>query len=268
MAPCCPALGSDLVDAMQNRPNAPTPIDPFVVRLLKRTVLVLLGPFYFLIIAFVPLLCAGRKGFRGWYWRLVKRSCSRLLWLLSIRADMTAADRAALASDTGSIIVINHRSHLDGFALMHVVPDAKWFTFAAKSEFWKSKLLRTGFDGAGLVPIERASGSVAMETLTGAVQAMPPRRSVVLFPEGTRTKTQSLGEFKAGAVLVARQTGRTITPIVIHDSDRLLPRDAHVPASGTIHIEVLDPFICDLDAPVDDDVARLRNSMMAAFDAP
>ena len=106
-----------------------------------------------------------------------------------------------------------------------------------------------------------------METLTGAVHAMPPRRSVVLFPEGTRTKTQSLGEFKAGAVLVARQTGRTITPIVIHDSDRLLPRGAHVPASGTIHIEVLDPFICDLDAPVDDDVARLRNSMMAAFDA-
>ena len=39
---------------------------------------------------------------------------------------MSPADRQALAEDTGSLIVINHRSHLDGFALMDVVPDAKW----------------------------------------------------------------------------------------------------------------------------------------------
>lgn len=256
------------MDAMKNIPGTSAPIDAFPIRLIKRSILILLGPFYFLFIGFIPLLCAGRKGFRGWYWRKVKRACSHLLWLLSLRAEMTDTDKAALAADTNSIIVINHRSHLDGFALMHVVPDAKWFTFAAKSEFWKSRLLRTGFDGAGLVPIERASGSVAMETLTAAVRDMPPRRSVVLFPEGTRTKTQSLGEFKAGAVLVARATGRSITPIVIHDSDRLLPRGKFMPASGTIRIETLPPFICDPGATVDEDLARLRAAMMAAFDAP
>ncbi|MCX7559375.1 lysophospholipid acyltransferase family protein [Sulfitobacter sp. F26204] len=253
---------------MNQNPSSPIdgPIDPFPVRLIKRFALVLLGPIYFLFIAFVPLICAGRRGFRGWYWRRVKRACSRLLWLLSLRAEMSAEDRAALAANTNSIIVINHRSHLDGFALMHVIPDAKWFTFAAKSEFWKSRLLRTGFDGAGLVPIERASGSVAMETLTAAVRDMPPRRSVVLFPEGTRTKSQSLGEFKAGAVLVARATGRSIQPIVIHDSDRLLPRGKMNPASGIIRLEALPPFICDPKASVDNDVARLRTAMLAVFD--
>ena len=112
--------------------RAPRAIDPWSVRLVKRALLVLLGPVYFLYIAFVPLLCSKRRGFRGWYWPLVKRACSRLLWLLSIRTEMTQADRAALAVDTNSIIVINHRSHLDGFALMDVVPDAKWITFAAK----------------------------------------------------------------------------------------------------------------------------------------
>jgi 1-acyl-sn-glycerol-3-phosphate acyltransferase len=39
-----------------------------------------------------------------------------------------------------------------------------------------------------------------------------------------------------------------------------------VPRSGTIRIEVLAPFICDPDAPVDADVARLRGAMVAAFD--
>ena len=245
---------------------APAALDMAIVRALKRAVLFLLGPFYFLFVAFVPLLCSHRRGFRGWYWPFVKRACSRLLWLLSIRADMTEVDRAALAADTGSIIVINHRSHLDGFALMDVMPDAKWITFAAKKELCDAALLRHGFKGAGLVEIDRKSGQIALETLTAAVQAMPARRSVVLFPEGTRTKSESLGAFKAGAVLVARTTGRTIRPIIIHASDRLLPRGKFLPKSGTIRVEVLPSFECDRAASVDEDLARLRSAMMKAFD--
>ncbi|WP_299356825.1 lysophospholipid acyltransferase family protein [uncultured Shimia sp.] len=241
-------------------------IDPFPIRLVKRVSLVVLGPVYFLFIAFVPLLCGKKKGFRGWYWRLVKRACSRLLWLLSIRVEMSDDNKRDLAEDTDSLIVINHRSHLDGFTLMDVVPDEKWFTFAAKKELCDAALLRVGFTGAGLIEINRKSGKVAMETLSDAVREMPARRSVVLFPEGTRTTTESLGEFKAGAVLVARESGRKIRPIVILDSDRLLPRGRFVPASGTIRVVALPPFDCDLGASVDDDVARLRASMMAVFD--
>ncbi|MEM7296240.1 MAG: lysophospholipid acyltransferase family protein [Pseudomonadota bacterium] len=185
---------------------------------------------------------------------------------MSIRTEMTEADSAALAADTGSIIVINHRSHLDGFALMDALPDAKWITFAAKKELCDAALLRHGFKGAGLVEIDRRSGAVALETLTEAVRAMPERCSVVLFPEGTRTKSESLGPFKAGAVMVARATDRTIRPIVIHASERLLPRGKHLPKSGTVRVEVLPSFECDHSASVDEDVARLRGAMMAAFE--
>lgn len=255
---------------MTNDPGTHRPetlaVDRFPVRLIKRTVLVVTGPFYFLFIAFVPLLCARRSGFRGWYWKLVKRACSRLLWLLGIRVEMSEASKRELSADTGSIIVINHRSHLDGFTLMDVVPDEKWFTFAAKKELCDAALLRTGFTGAGLVEIDRNSGKAALETLRVAVRQMPMRRSVVLFPEGTRAKTESLGAFKPGAVLVARETGRTIRPIVILDSDRLLARGKVIPRSGTIRIEVLAPFICDPNASADEDVARLRGAMMAVFD--
>ncbi len=244
----------------------PAATDPAGLRVLKRMLLFLLGPFYFLFIASVPLICGKRPGFRGWYWPLVKRACSRLLWLLSIQTEISKADSDTLTSDIDSIIVINHRSHLDGFALMDVMPDAKWITFAAKKELCDAALLRHGFKGAGLVEIDRKSGTVALETLTAAVHAMPARRSVVLFPEGTRTRSESLGAFKAGAVIVARATGRTIRPIVIHASDRLLPRGKHLPKSGTIRIEVLPSFECDPDSSVDDDVARLRGSMMAVFD--
>ncbi|SLN18808.1 1-acyl-sn-glycerol-3-phosphate acyltransferase [Pseudoruegeria aquimaris] len=234
-------------------------------RRARRVLLVLAGPFYFLAIAFAPVLCRHRAGFRGWYWRSVKRACSRLLWLLGIRAEMSEADKARLAGDTDSLIVINHRSHLDGFCLMHVVPDEKWFTFAAKKEFFSSRLLRTGFTAAGLVPIDRSNGKLALKTLVDAVKSMPARRSVVLFPEGTRSEADVLGPFRAGAVLAARETGRRILPIVIHDSDALLPRGRFSPKPGTIHLEVLPAIDCDPGASVDDDVARLHGAMRAAL---
>lgn len=243
-----------------------TRVDPLPLRLVKRAALILFGPVYFVLIAFAPLMCARRRGFRGWYWRRVKRACSQLLWLLSIRVDMSEADRRALAEDTGSVIVINHRSHLDGFLLMDAIPDQKWFTFAAKKELFDAALLRTGFTGAGLVEIDRSSGKVAMETLSAAVRDMPARRSVVLFPEGTRARTDTLGEFKAGAVVVARETGRTIRPIVIHRSERLLPRGRFFPKSGVLRVEALPPFVCNPDIPVDEDVTRLRESMAEVFD--
>ncbi|SMX45941.1 lysophospholipid acyltransferase family protein [Actibacterium lipolyticum] len=243
--------------------DAPTPA---IIRIPKRIALVLLGPFYFLFIAFIPVLCQSRRGFRGWYWKTVRRACSRLLWLLSIRVEISPEAREALRSDENSIIVINHRSHLDGFALMDILPDEKWITFGAKKELCDAALLRRGFSSAGLVEIDRKSGKLALDTLRDAVKTMPTRRSLVLFPEGTRAKTKTLGEFKAGAVLVARETDRLIRPIVILNSDGLLPRGKFSPLSGSIKIEVLAPFACDLDSSADDDVARLRATMSDVFE--
>jgi 1-acyl-sn-glycerol-3-phosphate acyltransferase len=241
-------------------------LDSTPVRVLKRAALIIVGPIYFLFITFIPLLCGRRDGFRGWYWRTIKRAASRLLWLLSIRTDISDADLQALAEDTDSIIVVNHRSHLDGFALLDIIPDEKWVTFAAKKELCDTFLLKTGFKGAGLIEIDRSSGRVAMMALGRAVRGMEKRRSVVLFAEGTRTKTKSLGPFKAGAVFIARQTGRTIRPIVIHDSDRLMARDAFVPKSGTLRIDVLPPFTPDKSLSTEADIDRLRDQMVAVFD--
>lgn len=247
------------------RDRARQTIDPRPIQIVKRALLILTGPFVFLFLAFAPSFCRKRRGFRGWYWRTVKRACDWLMWMLSIKVTMSDTDRSTLAADENSIIVINHRSNLDGFTLMVTVPDEKWFTFAAKKELFDTRLLSTGFKGADLVEIDRKSGKVAMQTLSDAVRDMPPRRSVVLFPEGTRTKSETLGEFKAGAVVVARETGRVIRPIVIHHSEVLLPRGKIFPRSGTLRVEVLEPFEPNPDKDTKAETARLRTQLLNAF---
>ncbi|WP_170482331.1 hypothetical protein [Ruegeria arenilitoris] len=50
------------------------------------------------------------------------------------------------------------------------------------------------------------------------------------------------------------------------DGPKVMPRDKHLPKSGTIRVEVLPSFKCDHSASVDEDVDRLRGAMMAVFD--
>ncbi|PRY25315.1 1-acyl-sn-glycerol-3-phosphate acyltransferase [Aliiruegeria haliotis] len=245
---------------------ASIPIGKQLITLLKRLALLVAGPAIFLFVCAAPYVCENRKGFRAWYWCLVPRSCGWLLWLLSIRVDISEGSVKRMAGDVNSLFVVNHRSHLDGFALLSNVPREKWVTFGAKKELFQKALLGRGFRAAGLVEIDRKSGSQALQVLVEAVRTMPARRSLILFPEGTRARDDGLGVFKAGAVLVARETGRSIRPVVIANSDLLLPRKAIVPRPGVIRIEVLDTFHCNAEAEVDAEVARLRGAMVQAYD--
>ena len=52
-------------DTFAMRDATTAAIDPFPLRLVKRALLILLGPVYFLFIAFAPWACAKRKGFKG-----------------------------------------------------------------------------------------------------------------------------------------------------------------------------------------------------------
>lgn len=235
--------------------------------LAKRTLLIVTGPFIFLFVAFIPTLCGKRPGFRGWFWRTVSRSCSWLLWFLDVNVEISDAAIEALRTDENSIIAVNHRSHLDGFSMLHVIPDEKWVTFGAKKELCEAALLKRGFDGAGLLKIDRLKGRDALSSLTDAVAEMPKRRSPILFVEGTRATKPGLSPFKAGAVLIAQQTGRAVRPFVISHSDTLLPRGKFFPFKGSIHIDVLDQMQFDSEENTDAAVARLRTAMAAAYDA-
>jgi len=233
--------------------------------LAKRTLLIVTGPFIFLFVAFVPTICGKRPGFRGWFWRTVSRSCSWLLWFLDVKVKISDAAVEALRTDENSIIAVNHRSHLDGFSMLHVIPDEKWVTFGAKKELCEAALLKRGFDGAGLLKIDRQKGRDALSSLTDAVAEMPSRRSPILFVEGTRATKPGLSTFKAGAVLIAQQTGRAVRPFVISHSDTLLPRGKFFPFKGTIHIDVLAQMSFDAEENTDAAVARLRAAMAAAY---
>ena len=113
--------------------------------------------------------------------------------------------------------------------------------FAAKTELWKHPVVGAVLDTLGMVPIDRDRPDRAIESLNRAGAERP---SLVIFPEGTRSRTGALLPFRKGAFVLAIATGLPIVPVVCRGTRRLMPRGSRltvVPGDVEIVIEAPIP---------------------------
>jgi 1-acyl-sn-glycerol-3-phosphate acyltransferase len=66
-------------------------------------------------------------------------------------------------------------------------------------------------------------------------------RSLVIFPEGTRSKNGQLGKFKGGAMKIAMETGAKVVPVLIEGSRERLEATGNI-TPGTVYVTFLDPI--------------------------
>ena len=123
------------------------------------------------------------------------------------------------------VIVTNHQSMLD-IPLMYVLPlNFKW---VSKKEVQKMPIFGWVLWMHGDIPVERGSRRSAKRMMERCVERLSRGTSVIVFPEGTRTRTGEIGRFKDGAFLVAKSAGVGIQP-----DERLARADAaHLPRAG------------------------------------
>ena len=93
----------------------------------------------------------------------------------------------------------------------------------------------------GDIPVERGSRRSAKRMMERCVECLSRGTSVIVFPEGTRTRTGEIGRFKDGAFLVAKSAGVGIQPVVI-DGTWSLMKGWRVRMPHTFRVRVLDPI--------------------------
>jgi 1-acyl-sn-glycerol-3-phosphate acyltransferase len=122
------------------------------------------------------------------------------------------------------ILVSNHISGYDIFALAAVLPVQ--FYFIGKKELNRIPLFGTAWRAAGHVSIDRSNRATAIASLTAAADRIRRERGVVIiFPEGTRSRTGALQPFKKGAFLMAADASIAIIPVMISGSRGIFQRD-------------------------------------------
>ena len=127
------------------------------------------------------------------------------------------------------ILCPNHECHLDVFFVASLLPPAlrRDLVCFAKREHFDSSGTRMIAALAGAMPVDR-DGDVR-PALRAAAQALRAGRTLLIHPEGTRTKTGALGPFRAGAALVALECGVPLVPVRITGAFAVFPESRSLP---------------------------------------
>ncbi len=143
------------------------------------------------------------------------------------------------------VLVANHRSLVDILALYKVRRPFKW---VSKAENFKLPFVGMVLSLSNCVRINRESVRSGLQFISQAEKEMKKGSSVMLFPEGTRSKTKEMREFRDGAFVLAKRMQCGIIPIVHIGTEKTFPRGkgAWVLKGKTrINIRVLDEIPAD-----------------------
>ena len=116
----------------------------------------------------------------------------------------------------GVILASNHRSFLDPFAIGCCL--GRPIYFVAKQELFKNPMLGWILNCLGAFPIKR--GASDDESVATSLALLEHGQAVVIFPEGTRIRTGSLGSPRRGVGRLALQSGKPVVPIAVTNSER------------------------------------------------
>lgn len=145
-----------------------------------------------------------------------------------------------LISARPCVFLFNHQSKIDPFVLTKVLRGG--VTGVAKEELKNVPGLGQLFQVAGVAFIDRNSATRARNMLEPALAKVRDEgMSLIIAPEGTRSATPRLGEFKRGAFHIAMQAGVPVVPIVIRNAGELMWRGAQMIRRGTVEVVVLPP---------------------------
>jgi 1-acyl-sn-glycerol-3-phosphate acyltransferase len=136
------------------------------------------------------------------------------------------------------VFASNHQSHLDILCLLGFLPGET--RFAAKKQLWQHRIMAGILDTLEMVPIDRDQPEQAIGALDRAARK---RRSIVIFPEGTRSRNGSLQPFKKGAFALAIASGMPIVPVVCRGTRRLMPKGSRLTVvPGKVEIVICPPI--------------------------
>jgi len=164
------------------------------------------------------------------------------------------------------IYMPNHQSDFDIPVLMaHLKSPFRWL---AKAELFKIPIFGQAMRRAGYISIERKDRRSAFESLKKAAKIIRNGVSVLIFPEGTRSKDGSIASFKKGGFLLAVDSGVPIVPIIICGTREIMHKDRLVIKPGNVTLEIRKPIETSAYTrkSKDDLMKTVRDAICESFD--
>jgi 1-acyl-sn-glycerol-3-phosphate acyltransferase len=156
------------------------------------------------------------------------------------------------------VVVANHGSHADTAALLAALPPASRPVFAAAADYWFDVPARRAVASglAGILPVRRGEQGAYAALLAAARPALAAGRTVVVYPEGTRSTDGRVGAFHSGAVRLAADCGVALVPAAVLGTRDVLPKH------GRVRLSPMEVRIGAPRAPEATDAGQLRADVL------
>ena len=170
--------------------------------------------------------------------RLTKLLDRIILFLAGIHVEVEGKEK--ISGQGGYVYVGNHRSFVDVTAVFLALPGD--LRFLAKKEIYKIPLVSFALRTMGIIEVDRSNPEAAAKSIDRAVGEIRSGRSIILFPEGTRSRSPHMLPFKKGAFVLAIKAKAPIVPITLLGMAELLRPDTLFLYPGRVKIFIHDPI--------------------------
>jgi len=161
-----------------------------------------------------------------------------LLMITNTKVEVIGKENIPL--NRPQIFMANHQSDFDILiALGHLPGQFRWI---AKKELFNIPIFGAAMKNAGYIEIDRNNRERAMQSLDEAALRIREGKSVITFPEGTRSRDGEIKPFKQGTFHLAIKSGVPIVPISIVGSGQIMPKRSLKVTPGRVKLIIDKPI--------------------------
>ncbi len=164
---------------------------------------------------------------------LVRDWARHVVYLARGTVELTGAEN--VPGDTAVVFISNHQSYLDIPVLLGFIDKPK--AFISKIEVLKAPLISDWMRLMQCTFLSRSDMRQSIRAMQEAVETVKKGYSLVIFPEGTRSKGGPIAEFKAGSFKLAIKAGVPVVPVTVDGSWHLLEEKGRLQKS-TVRVTV------------------------------
>ena len=149
-------------------------------------------------------------------------------------------NRANLEPQQPYVFMANHASTIDIWALFLAIP--RRVRMIAKKQLARIPLFGWVMWAGRFIFIDRQNAAAARRSIEEAGRRIRGGVSVLIFPEGTRTRDGQMGPFKKGGFHLAMDAGVPIVPVALRGTRALMPRGSLRVKSGKVFVTIGAPI--------------------------